>query len=405
MNVEQLWQERAMMFWNEAIRYLRLIGNSGFMFSLYILVLVGSYYYSTFLEWLPEQFPTVLFFSVLFAYMLTRSPIRTFVKEGDLVFLLPLEMRMSSYFRKSTVYSGIFQGAGMLLILVILAPLFFDRIHPEAAYWFVVFLGLMLAKGWNMASKWAELRIQTESHRWFHAWLRFVVNLVFAFLLFANAGVGFQIAVLAAMAVVYVWYYYPLLKQHRIKWQHLLEMENRMLMLFYRMANAFTDVPHLKGKVKARTPFAKLIDRVEHSQDHVYDFMFGKAFVRSNDYLGIYLRLTAIGLLFMYASPFSWLTVGLMILFAYMTGLQLSTLYHHFATKELPDIYPIRHGLKETSFKRLVKYLLFGQVALFSIGLLLLSASWLWTVAGIALAFLTVYWYAEYRVLKPRKKA
>ncbi|UTW70049.1 ABC transporter permease [Anaerobacillus sp. HL2] len=36
--------------------YLRLIGNSGFLFTIYIAIVVGSFYYSELLKWLPNSF-------------------------------------------------------------------------------------------------------------------------------------------------------------------------------------------------------------------------------------------------------------------------------------------------------------------------------------------------------------
>lgn len=51
-----LWRERVGSYWNEAIRYLRLIANSGFLFTVYVLLLIGSVYYSRLLDSLPESF-------------------------------------------------------------------------------------------------------------------------------------------------------------------------------------------------------------------------------------------------------------------------------------------------------------------------------------------------------------
>ncbi|MDV2583759.1 ABC transporter permease, partial [Alkalibacillus haloalkaliphilus] len=38
-----------------------------------------------------------------------------------------------------------------------------------------------------------------------------------------------------------------------IKWEHLISIEQKMLMFFYRIANAFTDVPQLKEQVRSRS--------------------------------------------------------------------------------------------------------------------------------------------------------
>ncbi|PSL45151.1 ABC-2 type transport system permease protein [Salsuginibacillus halophilus] len=395
MSPEKLWGERVQAFWDTAFRYLRLIGNSGFMFALYILVLVGSYYYSTFLEWLPETFPVVFILAAVFSLLLTRSPVRTFLKEGDLVFLLPLEMRLRSYFRASVLYSAAFQTAGIVVLMVVLSPLFLDRISSDGSYWFYTVALLALAKLWNSACRWAEYRLQDTKTRDMHVWLRLIVNAVFTFLLFQAAPLYFTLIVLAAMVFVYKFYYEPLLSKHRVKWQQVLEMEERLLTTFYRMANMFTDVPHIKGTVKERRWISRWVDRLPYRRQSVFTFMYAKAFIRARDYFGIYIRLTTAAAVFIYASPNVWLAFGLLFLFIFMTGQQLLTLYFHFDTKALPDLYPLPHGLKRSSFLTLVEQLLLVQTVVSAVMLFVFHTAWLPFALGLLAGSGFTLWYVR----------
>lgn len=50
-----------------------------------------------------------------------------------------------------------------------------------------------------------------------------------------------------------MFYWRSFQKKYALKWDRLIEVENSMVMFFYRIANAFTDVPQLRNKVRERT--------------------------------------------------------------------------------------------------------------------------------------------------------
>src|SRR5690554_85803 len=104
-----LWKKRRSEYWTMAIKYLKLIGNSGFLFTIYLLLVFGSYYYGQLLLWLPESFPATLFFTAIFSWLVTRGRVRTFVKQGDLFFLTPREGKLEPYFKASLKYSWIME--------------------------------------------------------------------------------------------------------------------------------------------------------------------------------------------------------------------------------------------------------------------------------------------------------
>ncbi|GAE35681.1 ABC transporter permease [Halalkalibacter akibai] len=188
-----LWRERVNAYWNMAIRYLRLIGNSGFLFTLYVLIIIGSYYYSVLLDWLPDTFPAIWLFVAVFAHLLTRSGVRTFVKQADVVFLLPYESKLDSYFQASKRYSLIIQSAVMMLVLVVLSPFYSQYLADEAGSLLLIFAILVVAKIWNIASSWEEQRFQSESERRSHFLLRGLINIIFIYFLFAGELVYFLV--------------------------------------------------------------------------------------------------------------------------------------------------------------------------------------------------------------------
>ncbi|WP_179298743.1 ABC transporter permease [Evansella halocellulosilytica] len=364
---KELWIKRRSEYWTMAIKYLRLIGNSGFLFTLYLLFIFGSYYYGQFLEWLPETFPATLFFTVVFTLMLTRGRVRTFAKQGDLFFLTPLEGRLTPYFRSAIKYSWMMESFWTALLLLTLAPLFFDRIHQSGSVILIVLVLLCGIKLWNLLSSFEEQRIQDINQYRFHMIIRFGLNAVAVYALFSLQPVWIVTIIIISLLVFYAGYFHRLSRTNSIKWDRLVEIENATVMTFYRIANSFTDVPALKSKVRAR-PWLQFINQfIKHKKDHVYRYMFLKAFVRANDYFGIYLRLTLLGVLFLSIVQLDWGRWLLAALFPYMTALQLETLKNHYSTHQMVALYPILSSSKFKNHQFLILFFGVLQAVIFSI--------------------------------------
>ncbi|MCD8511195.1 MAG: ABC transporter permease [Bacillus sp. (in: Bacteria)] len=368
INEKQLWSRRRMDYWTMAIKYLKLIGNSGFLFTIYLLFVFGSYYYGQFLLWLPETFPATLFFTVVFLWLMTRGRVRTFAKQGDLFFLTPREEKMSSYFRSALQYSWLMETFYFSVVLLLLAPLFFDRIHPSGSLLLSILLLLSALKGWNLACGFQEQRVQEKSRYYVHTWIRLGINGVTVYALFSLQPMWLIALLAVILSIFYFGYFYQLSKTHSVKWERLVEIEDQTVTTFYRVANSFTDVPQLKSKVRSRKWLSLLYRLVSFKKEHVYHYLFSRAFVRSNDYFGIYIRLTLLCLLFMSVIQLDWGRWLVMGLFAYMTALQIETLKHHYDTSKMVDLYPVSDQLKLASH-RFWLFVLGGiQMLIFSIG-------------------------------------
>lgn len=56
MRLHDLYPKRRQEWTSTTFRYLKLVGNSGFMFSLYMALLIGGVYYQKALKALPLIF-------------------------------------------------------------------------------------------------------------------------------------------------------------------------------------------------------------------------------------------------------------------------------------------------------------------------------------------------------------
>ena len=90
-------------------------------------------------------------------------------------------------------------------------------------------------------------------------------------------------------------YYKQQTKEKGLKWEYLIDQDERRMTSFYRLANLFTDVPKLKNRVKRRKWLDSLLVRIPFRQDQSFPFLFTRTFLRSGDYWGLFVRLTLIG--------------------------------------------------------------------------------------------------------------
>lgn len=400
INVQELWTKRRSDYWTMAMRYLRLIANSGFLFTIYLLFVFGSYYYGQFLQWLPETFPAVLFFTAVFTWLVTRGRVRTFMKQGDLFFLTPVEGKLDPYIRSSVIYSWIMETFWLALSFLLLAPLFFDRIQETGSALWLSLLLLSALKAYNLLSGFEEQRILDKNSYFMHTLLRAGLNLMAVYAIFSMQPFWIVAFIAVALALFYIGYYRRLTRQFSLKWERLVEIENQTVMTFYRVANSFTDVPSLKSKVKFRSWLNGIYSLISFNKNHVYHYLYARSFFRANDYFGIYIRLTLLGALFLSIVELDWGRWLLAVLFAYMTALQLETLKNHYDTNQMVELYPIHPQSKIQAHVYWMNVLAIFQVVVFAVVVLLVYG--LLDAAIVFLLASAAYQY-HIRVRLPKK--
>ncbi len=366
MGVKTLWKERANEFWSMAIKYLRYIGNSGFLFSIYVAILVGSFYYGQLLKVLPENFPAVELMTIILFFMVGRGKIRTFLKYPDANFLLPLEQRFRPYIQRSLLYSYTMQAFNVLVILLVLGPLYFAQVTSERASYFASILLILLLTGWNLFARWEELRVPDGRKRKTLP----LIRQAFILLTLYSILQGFWIVtgvLVVGLSVLYMVVYRPLAAQHTLKWERLIGLETDALMLFYRIANMFVEVPQLNRKVKNRTWATPFLNLLTGPSGNIYRYMYSRAFIRSNDYFGIFLRLTIIGIVLMLILPYGMLLWTANVLILYMTAIQLTTMWPHYDLKVWVDLYPVSREIRFETFQNMLMKIMLIQVGLFTL--------------------------------------
>ncbi|MDR6124645.1 ABC-2 type transport system permease protein [Bacillus sp. SLBN-46] len=397
---KKLWKDRAGGRVRDLGRYLRYIFNGHLVIVLLFLIGTGAFYYQQWVEKLSSNFPAEIIIAVVIGLFLTYSPVYNFLLEADKVYILPLEDKLKGYFFRSGIASFVFQGYILLMVLAVLMPMY-AHVDSSGFQLFLPYLIVLLAlKGWNLATSWRiHYFVQNSVHRWDMV-VRYFINAVCTFLLFKQANV-FILFILVVVMAFYYRFFYVRTKKMGLKWDLLIDHEEKRMASFYRLANMFTDVPKLKDTVKRRKWLDWLISNIPFSQDKTYLYLYSRAFLRSSDYLGLFIRLTVIGTVAIYFISFGLGQLLLSILFLYLTGFQLLPLWNHHQNKLWVDLYPVAQKFKISSFHFLLMIILSTEAVTFALFIALkgeIMNSLFALILGFVFNYLFVYIYSEKRI-------
>lgn len=356
---QQLWKKRIIAHLAEVRRYGRYMFNDHLLLVLFIGIGASAVFYKRAVDELVS-FPYAVVASLLLAFAVTQGGVRTFVKEADAVFFLPIERRLRPYFWRAAVYSFFLHLYVSFIVFVVLLPLHFQFSSQPL---FIVLMAIVFLTGWNMFVQWQEEARIGRDH--FHTFVRFLTNATFFYFLFLQQ---------------YVWMFIPLLfmvilaryveqkgRKSGLQWEQLLADERRRMQAFYRIAHAFVDVPHMKHTVKKRTSLRFLFRLLARLHMRPYTYLYVRTFFRAGDYFGLFVRLTAIGSVFIFTLPrgVEWFA----LLCSYATAVQLLSLRLHHRGHPLLSLYPISSVEAHRSFMSVLltigvnQAFIFGMVA------------------------------------------
>lgn len=359
-------------------RYLRYIFNGHFMIALMFIIIALSVYYQKWLEDIPNHFPGGLVIAFVLGVVASYNPIQTFLKEPDKVFLIVKEAEMHQYFRLALVYNFAFQLYLVIIALAASGPLY-GTMYPDAGrYEFILLIIIVLIlKGWNMAVNWMMFKVRNPFMIRLDKVLRTLISI--SLLYFFIQGTFVYLMVILFFIVTLNDYILSR-KQGGLAWDVLIENDQHRLSAFYRFVSMFAEVPQLTRRLKKHRLLSKIVHAFSpFKHGSTFDYLYRLTFIRSNDYLGLFVRLTVIGALLIYVLPNPWLKIAMALLFLYMTSFQLIPLYYHHRTSIWIDMYPIETSMKKRAFLKGSLQLSLVQTIVFALFFLI----WLDFVGGL----------------------
>ncbi|WP_433773874.1 ABC transporter permease [Bacillus wiedmannii] len=374
MSIESLWSSRFQQHIQNIITYFARMIN-GLLYSFIIVSCIGAYYYAKFLKTTPSKGVSLLLITIVLTAIISRCPIRTFIQKPDAVYLLALEEKLTSYFKKSLLYNYIIQLFPLLFMFLILVPLAMQSLQLTVPFLCTIFIVLMVTKAWNMYIHWMW-RDSHEKNIW--RIIRITCNALIIYMLFYTANVIVLGGLLLLLAFLLL--YTKKQPAKRIPWDYIIEQEEKMDIRFYQFASIFTDVPQLKKQVNSRKWLTNWIEPLLHKKHATFFYLHTLSFLRGNDYFGIYIRLGVIGAFTLYFVPNIYVKGATAYVVLYMISMQLRSLWKYFSGNIIVALYPIATEEKTKQFLSLIFILLSIQLIVFSSVILIATGQFLHSV-------------------------
>ncbi len=383
-----LWSNRFAVFVGNITKYLRYILTGHLLIVLMFLFGWVAYNYQNWTNAVPEDFPIEIAIGVVVGTLLTHSPIRTYLRDADAVFLLPLEAKLKQYFVRSFIVSFIVQSFQLLIVLVLCMP-FYNQLRETSISLSWLLLLAVFLKLLNLLFQFAQQFTPIPSKMLREKVTIFLLN-VLMITMFLRQDYWLMIAMVGIFVVI------SLLEANKIystplPWERLVSLENDFMNRFYRLANLFTDVPHLKGQIAPRKLLSRFMSTQYQSANKTMDYLFMRTFMRANGYFGLVVRLTFIAAIIIFFAHLQYGSLVVTLLFLYFTGIQLIPMAHHHHYQMWLDLYPIEESTRKKAVTSLIRRILLVQVGiltvvtLFAEGFLIGALSFL---AGAVFVFL-----------------
>lgn len=340
--MDQIWSKRFNTFINERIFILRRLAN-GFAFVPVLMILLGLYYYPIFLDWLPESFPVSLILSIILAWLTTRGGFRSFLQEADVVYITPMENKMSPYFKKCFTYNVIMHSIKLLSALVIISPLYFNRISYSVTN-FMIFVVLMIVlKMFHVKVLWKVLNTQGQ----YITLLHMVVNFIFIYGLLTKNWIILTVGIILSGLIGWIQQ-----KNHQINWLRLIEQDQQLDARFIRWVGIFVEQPGQFAKIMHRRNLQFLTKWIKKTPEYAYHFLYLKIFIRTEN-LGMLLRILVIGFILLWLISNYYVRIIIYTVILMIVGLQLSSFWSVFKNHYWAYLYPISLKDRETAFLKI----------------------------------------------------
>ncbi|MGE0977259.1 ABC transporter permease EcsB [Bacillus cereus] len=399
MNSTALWKERFRHFLKEVRTYSKYVFNDHLKFIFVFIIGAGAYYYQQWLQTLTPSFPAALVMAVLIGLVLTAGSIQTLLKEADLVYLLPVEEKLKPYFTKAFLFTFMIQLYIIAIVAAALAPLYFQQMKQTGAGYIWIVLAFVIVKAWNLFVAWEKSFLTDQNIQRADWFIRFILNGLFVYFLVERTSVLF-IGGLVLLMVLYLAIMHQMVKGKPLNWEYLISEEGKKMMLLYRIANMFVDVPALKERVARRKWLDFILSMIGEKRTYLY--LYTRTFLRSGNYFGLYVRLLALGGVILYFIPFLYGRFIVSLIFLYLIGYQLLTLWKHHRMKIWLDLYPVGGEEKKKDFLTLLNAILIIGSVIFTVIFALATKDFMMTgillIVSILFSIGFVYQYGAKRI-------
>ncbi|WP_010495798.1 ABC transporter permease [Paenibacillus elgii] len=401
-----LWSKRTSEFWREVRPYAGYALQS-FSYAAILIMLAGGYFYTRLLSEAPPDFPFRETAALVLLPFLALSPVRTYIRNADFIYLLPMETKLSVYMHRAVMLSFWLQSFLLLAVWMAAWPMYAMAAGGSLVQFAHVLIMAILAKRVLIHGAWLELKLTERLPIILWSALRWIVAAAAALLLLRLPLWTGTLAV-SAVLLVYLGALRLTSGKRILNWLRLADTEQRQRARIFRLLNYFIDVadiPNRPTPIRAPMKLLRGLGGFGYDSAHTYRYLFTLVWLRS-ELGGITMRLTVLGFLLIAWTRGDALAVFLFALFAGLMMLQLKELQKAYRHSDWSYIYPLPPELRMRSAATI-------RFRIHAACLLLLGVPLLWAMSHPGYALVTLcaglalsYGYARWtmRAKKAAKK-
>lgn len=376
-NLRELWGARFLHYVTEFQKYMKYVFTGHLAIVLIFTIGAGGYAYSEWLKEVPLDFPAALITALLIGAAVTYSPPVTLLKPADAVYFLPMETKLHTYLRQALRWTTFSQLPLPFIIYIVLLPLL--AATGTGSKMILIWLALII-----VILKWGFVEIEYYVRHamngkliWLDRSLRFLLT---ALLLYSWLSPYPYLVLLLVIPILIYGIYWRKMKSYKpFPYEHFISLEQNRMMRFYRFANYFTDVPHLKGSVSRRGWLNFLIGSSKFGVGDSQSYLIKRTFIRTDDVFWLWVRLTILSLL---GALFISIPIVIYIFsgaLAFASSIQLIYALRAGEEFRMDMLFPERTNTRPTAISRIVRSVQWIQAlivtiaALFAFGFVLPS--------------------------------
>ncbi|MDM5250200.1 ABC transporter permease [Lysinibacillus sp. G4S2] len=352
-NLRDVWSSRFMHYIGEVQKYMRFIFTGHIAIVLVFLIGAGGYQYSEWLKIVQPDFPAVVLIAVVVGILLAFSRPTSLLREPDQVYLLPLESKMSQYFKKALAWTFWSQIWVVAIVYIVSIPLLKAVTELTTFEIWSVFFLIIVLKYLSVQGEFSYRYSERGQMIWVDRLIRAVIFGVAVYM-----GLNMQlILVLVAVAIgcVYIVIFKKKCAGEPVPYEHFVKLEQNRMMSFYRFANYFTDVPHLRGSIRRRGWLDWIYKFVSYKKDNAQKYLVFRTFVRTDDHFYLWLRLTVISAViaaFVDIPVVTWIVAGAL---SFATTIQLKQALLASGEFRMDMLYPLPDEARKEAVKQIVR--------------------------------------------------
>ena len=381
-NIENIFANRRKKEQELKLTYSKYIFNSHLIMFLIIVLGAAMINYS---KWIAvasqfELYSVFIAATLAFSYYLISTKVKTYIKEADAVFLLPLEKYYKNVGKKTIINTTVVHVIAFVIFYFSVKPITsiigtVDRI----AICLLIMVILL-----NNLLKYFQI-IHYKELIWVKI-LQFIVVFIQIISVFIVNTYILITDLVGIIALSYSTYY--ILKnagnvrnaddkeKFVVKWNEAAEYDKHRMESYLKFVNMFVDVPLSGVKVARRKYFDAILPKLtkdNFTKENSFKYYYYRVFLRQENTVFLALRLMLLAGLIIFSFKNPYVSAVAIISYSYLTIIQLVPLYKQMSNNIWHSILPVDESIKIGSFKKLLMVVMLTTTIMLAIFAILFS--------------------------------